>query len=92
VDEEIMLSSYFKEFEFFLRFLKEKKHAKEIAISSIYFGGGTPSLAKPETIGALIRHLQKEINHTQEPIEITLEANPTVRTFFAFRKEPRKAN
>lgn len=45
-------------------------------LTSIFFGGGTPSLMPPETAGALIdaatRHWQ-----AAPDIEITLEANPT---------------
>ncbi|MGE3953850.1 MAG: radical SAM family heme chaperone HemW [Parachlamydiales bacterium] len=42
---------------------------KELA--SIYFGGGTPSLASPQLIGNLLERLSPP-----EGIEITLEANP----------------
>lgn len=44
-------------------------------ITSIFFGGGTPSLMRPQTVEALIK---RALNHwTASPhIEITLEANP----------------
>jgi putative oxygen-independent coproporphyrinogen III oxidase len=46
------------------------------AVTSIFFGGGTPSLMEPATVGAVIdrigRHWALDPN-----IEITLEANPT---------------
>jgi putative oxygen-independent coproporphyrinogen III oxidase len=46
------------------------------AITSIFFGGGTPSLMAPETAGAVIERAAR--NWTLAPdIEITLEANPT---------------
>jgi putative oxygen-independent coproporphyrinogen III oxidase len=45
-------------------------------LSSIFFGGGTPSLMPPATVAALIE--AAELNWGFEPaIEITLEANPS---------------
>jgi putative oxygen-independent coproporphyrinogen III oxidase len=45
-------------------------------VSTIFFGGGTPSLMQPSTVGAILdavgRHWQVAPN-----VEITLEANPT---------------
>ncbi|MCK5689077.1 radical SAM family heme chaperone HemW, partial [Myxococcota bacterium] len=41
---------------------------------SIYFGGGTPSLAPPEMIAALIKEISSRFEAS--PKEITLEANP----------------
>jgi len=45
-------------------------------VSSIFFGGGTPSLMQPATVGAILdavgRHWQ-----VAPDVEITLEANPT---------------
>lgn len=43
---------------------------------SIFFGGGTPSLMAPETVGALIEAAAGHWD-VAETIEITLEANPT---------------
>lgn len=45
-------------------------------LTSIFFGGGTPSLMPPETVAAVI---DRAVRHFQaDPaIEITLEANPT---------------
>lgn len=57
-------------------------------IKSIFFGGGTPSLAKPSMIGAIIDAL-KSISNFAENIEITLEANPTsveTKKFAEFKK------
>jgi putative oxygen-independent coproporphyrinogen III oxidase len=44
-------------------------------LTSIFFGGGTPSLMEPSTVRAVI---EAALNHWQaaEDIEITLEANP----------------
>jgi putative oxygen-independent coproporphyrinogen III oxidase len=45
-------------------------------VTSIFFGGGTPSLMAPETVAALLERIAQR--WTLEPdVEITLEANPT---------------
>lgn len=45
-------------------------------LSSIYFGGGTPSLMPPELVGRLVETCA-ELWSPSDNIEITLEANPT---------------
>jgi oxygen-independent coproporphyrinogen-3 oxidase len=45
-------------------------------VETVFFGGGTPSLMEPETVGALIKRT-RELWDTADDIEITLEANPT---------------
>ena len=45
-------------------------------LTSIFFGGGTPSLMAPETVEAIIDTARQEIGFLND-IEITLEANPT---------------
>ena len=45
-------------------------------LGSIFFGGGTPSLMNPDTVGALIADAKRLFAPTRD-IEITLEANPT---------------
>ena len=57
------------------------------AVTSIFFGGGTPSLMEPETIAALIARIG-EMFPLAPDVEITLEANPTsveIDKFRAFR-------
>jgi oxygen-independent coproporphyrinogen-3 oxidase len=44
-------------------------------LTSVFFGGGTPSLFAPEQIGRLLEGVRREIPFA-EHIEITLEANP----------------
>lgn len=46
------------------------------AVSSIFFGGGTPSLMPPATVAAVIERIRALFPAVREP-EITLEANPT---------------
>ncbi len=61
-------------------YLKEIDHYQEIlstsVISSIFFGGGTPSLMEPRLINNILSHLHK-LSSFEPNIEITLEANPT---------------
>jgi coproporphyrinogen III oxidase-like Fe-S oxidoreductase len=60
----------------------------DYTLSSIFFGGGTPSLMPPETAVALIDEARRLWPQT-ETIEITLEANPTsveAETFPAFKQ------
>ncbi len=48
----------------------------ERTVSSVFFGGGTPSLMPPETVAAL---LDRVAHHWRlaDALEVTLEANPT---------------
>jgi len=45
-------------------------------VVSVFFGGGTPSLADPETIAAIIARI-RALWPVSPDVEITLEANPT---------------
>lgn len=56
-------------------------------VTSVFFGGGTPSLMEPETVAALIARA-RELWTFAPDAEITLEANPTsaeIEKFRAFR-------
>jgi oxygen-independent coproporphyrinogen-3 oxidase len=46
------------------------------ALCSIFFGGGTPSLMAPDTVGRIIE-AARAVWPTANDLEITLEANPT---------------
>ena len=50
--------------------------APEKTITSIFFGGGTPSLMEPSTVAAIIEQADK-LWGLDSDCEITLEANPT---------------
>jgi len=72
--------------------LKELTHASFDApqgvLSSIFFGGGTPSLMDPETVASLIE-TAKLLFPTTSYLEVTLEANPSTveaKKFEAFSK------
>jgi oxygen-independent coproporphyrinogen-3 oxidase len=60
--------------------LTELEHAAREApgrrVETMFFGGGTPSLMEPETVGALIARTRQLWDAPPE-MEITLEANPT---------------
>jgi putative oxygen-independent coproporphyrinogen III oxidase len=45
-------------------------------VSTIFFGGGTPSLMQPSTVGAILDAVGKHWTVAPD-IEVTLEANPT---------------
>jgi len=45
-------------------------------VSSIFLGGGTPSLMKPQTVGAILDAIGKHWRVARD-VEVTLEANPT---------------
>jgi putative oxygen-independent coproporphyrinogen III oxidase len=60
--------------------LAELEHAAREApdrrVETMFFGGGTPSLMEPDTVGALIART-RQLWDTAGDVEITLEANPT---------------
>jgi oxygen-independent coproporphyrinogen-3 oxidase len=45
-------------------------------VSTIFFGGGTPSLMQPGTVGAILEAIAKHWTIAPD-VEVTLEANPT---------------
>ncbi|UEB95633.1 radical SAM family heme chaperone HemW [Pseudomonas sp. HN2] len=57
-------------------------------LTSIFFGGGTPSLFSPDALGRLLKGVEQRIPFADD-IEITLEANPGTfeqEKFVAYRK------
>ena len=68
--ENKMESSLCKETETILQLSGVKR------IKSIYFGGGTPSLAPPKLISKLIKTV-KELTEVDKNAEITIECNPS---------------
>ncbi len=61
-------------------FLKEMEHMRELSgsrtVTSIFIGGGTPSLMDPETVGAILDGVATRW-HVPDGIEVTMEANPS---------------
>ncbi|MCD7108695.1 radical SAM family heme chaperone HemW [Rhizobium sp. DKSPLA3] len=61
-------------------FLKEMEEARRLSgprtVTSIFLGGGTPSLMDPATVEAIMNGIAR-FWHVPDGIEITLEANPS---------------
>lgn len=70
IDQERWAVAYLKS----LRQYAEKTN--DYTVISIYFGGGTPSLMKPQTVARIIDEVNKRWT-VMDDVEITLEANPT---------------
>ena len=67
--QEEIIAEYKHELDFYYQYTSEN------IVSSIFFGGGTPSLMKPENVAALIDYIASKWK-TIPDIEISLEANP----------------
>ncbi len=78
VEQEKIIDGYLNELDFYHRIYPMEK------VGSIFFGGGTPSLLKPELIEKIINHIDKlwGINNNAE---ISLEANPNTDNGTLFR-------
>jgi len=70
IDQERWLAAYLAELRRFAVFAAGR------SVTSIFFGGGTPSLMRPATVSAIIDAIADHWD-LQEGAEITLEANPT---------------
>lgn len=67
---ESFLISLKKEIEYY-----SNLYSKDRFFSSVFFGGGTPSLMKPEYLAEIIVHLKQHFN-IEDRSEITMETNP----------------
>src|SRR5712664_4028944 len=58
--------------------LSEAASTRQGPLTTIYLGGGTPSLLPPDAIAKLLHELTQKfrIPHSAFRIEVTLEANP----------------
>lgn len=70
VEQDKWLAAYLRELEYF------KNRLGDRIVTSIFFGGGTPSLMNPELVGGIIDKVGGLWN-VDKKAEITLEANPT---------------
>jgi oxygen-independent coproporphyrinogen-3 oxidase len=70
VDQERWRGALLRELEYM------RAHTPDFTVSSIFFGGGTPSLMPPLTAEAIISRV-RELWKAAGDMEITLEANPT---------------
>lgn len=57
------------------REIEKRKNDFENPVETIYFGGGTPSIIKTESVAKILRTIAKIVDFDKK-IEITLEANP----------------
>ncbi len=69
IDHDSWLTAYLQEID---RLANETKGR---VLSSVFFGGGTPSLMKPEVVAGIIDQIRRRWPMTNAA-EITLEANP----------------
>lgn len=70
IEEERFLAAYLRELDTFAELAPER------TVSSIFFGGGTPSLMGTKTVTTILNHIAK-LWRIDSNVEITLEANPT---------------
>jgi putative oxygen-independent coproporphyrinogen III oxidase len=74
INESEWLSAYLRQLDHFSPSNLSSMNGKKI--STIFFGGGTPSLMPPAIAAAIIERASKSFGFTDD-VEITFEANPT---------------
>ncbi len=70
IDEARFLAAYLRELAHFASLAPGRR------VTSIFFGGGTPSLMRPATVAAILEAIATHWS-VEADAEITLEANPT---------------
>lgn len=70
IDHNQWKSSYLKEIDYWASLTQGR------VVDTVFFGGGTPSLMKAETVADILAHIQKRWRVANN-WEVTLEANPT---------------
>lgn len=73
-----------RQMQYFSKKMQRNEYQKEL--SSVYFGGGTPSLLRPENVSDLLTEANNLFNLSKD-CEVTLEANPTsfeLEKFYSF--------
>jgi putative oxygen-independent coproporphyrinogen III oxidase len=70
IDEDRFARAFAREIETTARRIGARE------VSSIFLGGGTPSLMQPQTVGAILETIGKHWRVAGD-VEVTLEANPT---------------
>lgn len=70
IDEDRFLAAYLEELAYFAALAPGRN------VTSVFFGGGTPSLMAPRVTDAILDAIAKHWTHDADA-EITLEANPT---------------
>lgn len=69
IPQEKIIEEYLSDLDFYYEMTSYEE------VTSIFFGGGTPSLIKPENIEKIISHIQNKWKYSNN-LEISLEANP----------------
>ncbi|XP_078081598.1 radical S-adenosyl methionine domain-containing protein 1, mitochondrial isoform X2 [Mustelus asterias] len=70
VDHDAMRDGLVRETETLLGYSQVKE------ITSVFIGGGTPSLARPSTIASILETVAR-VTHVPHNMEVSMEANPT---------------
>lgn len=70
IDHAQWRDAYAREIEYTASLTKGRQ------VTSVFFGGGTPSLMEPETVDVILNNISKYWDVSND-VEITLEANPT---------------
>ncbi len=81
VDQQRFVEAYLKEMAFMAALAPNR------TVTSVFFGGGTPSLMLPETVDTILQAIAGHW-HMPDEVEITLEANPSsveARRFNGYR-------
>lgn len=74
IDEEILLTGYLRDIRQF-----STKNIHNQPVTSVFFGGGTPSLMSTHMLNSLLNELHKYFSFQNNP-EISMEANPDAIT------------
>ncbi len=74
-DERQYVEAICRELDYLLS-LRGGEGDRKPVLGSIFFGGGTPSLMQPQTVGALLDFVRSRFSLSAD-VEITLEANPS---------------
>jgi len=69
INQEDIINSYIEDLDFYYSLTANRE------VTSIFFGGGTPSLIKPSLVAKIINHIFKKWKISSD-VEISLEANP----------------
>ena len=70
IDHALWRAAYAKEIEYIAELTKGRE------VTSVFFGGGTPSLMEANTVQSIVNDIHKHWS-VSDNVEITLEANPT---------------
>ncbi len=70
--------------DYVIRELKLYSGYKDFSVETVYFGGGTPTVLKPDLLVRVIEFIKENIKHNKT-LEITVECNPETYRYEEFR-------